>query len=192
MPVHSTTFNCVCRSCNKLFHTPQCHIASGRGIYCSIQCRVFGNRKTLAERFTKHLSAPNNNGCILWTGATHKDGYGIIYSGNKSPRVLLAHRVAYLIANGELDQSMNICHSCDVPLCVNINHLFIGTQLDNIADCIAKGRHSSKKLSEESVKQIRLRRDEVEKNCAAIGREFGVSSTTIRNIISRKTWKHLP
>lgn len=71
------------------------------------------------------------------TGNTFRNGYGQI---EHCGRALRAHRVAYELANGPIPLGMVICHSCDNPRCVNVDHLFIGTQADNMADMVAKGR----------------------------------------------------
>lgn len=130
--------------------------------------------------------------CIVWTG--HKRyGYGQISDGTKK---LLAHRVAFELANGPIAKGMVICHRCDRPECVNPEHLFIGTQADNIRDMVSKGRHltgeknPASDLTPEQVKQIRFE--------AANGRtqislslEFGVSRHHISNIVRRVRWAHL-
>lgn len=81
------------------------------------------------------------NDCIEWT---RKDGkktsrrYGaVVYQG----KVIGAHCYAWIISNGSIPSGMFVCHTCDNGLCININHLFIGTPLDNMSDKIAKGRH---------------------------------------------------
>lgn len=78
-------------------------------------------------------------GCILWTGPALDNGYGRLYFEG---RTQTAHRIAYVLGVGPiLDASLFACHSCDVRLCVNPAHLFLGTHLDNMRDMVAKGRH---------------------------------------------------
>lgn len=87
--------------------------------------------------------AARESGCIEWTGATVKSNgyehhrYGRHTSGGKKR---LAHRVAYERANGPIPQGLEICHTCDNPLCCNPDHLFLGTHRDNMQDAIRKGR----------------------------------------------------
>lgn len=76
-------------------------------------------------------------GCLLWGGACNKDGYGYLRVGGNFVRV---HRAMYSAINGPLPPGMSVCHSCDVPCCVNPNHLFLGTPLDNMRDKIKKNR----------------------------------------------------
>ena len=75
--------------------------------------------------------------CWLWTGARTSDGYGVMGVGRKQFR---AHRLSYQEFKGEIPLGMQVCHSCDVPLCVNPDHLFVGTPQQNTDDMIAKGR----------------------------------------------------
>ena len=80
-----------------------------------------------------------NSGCLLWMGSVCKSGYGrVAYSGNGSP--VLIHRIAYECAFGPILDRRHVCHRCDTPSCVNPDHLFIGTQKDNMRDMFAKGR----------------------------------------------------
>jgi hypothetical protein len=88
------------------------------------------------KRFNKrHYKA--DTGCWLWTGLKDRDGYGLINSKNKNIR---AHRWAAKYLKGLDIDDLCVCHSCDTPSCVNPEHLWIGTNADNNADRVAKGR----------------------------------------------------
>lgn len=76
-------------------------------------------------------------GCWIWTGAITERGYGVIRNGNKFIR---SHRASYMIYKGD-PNNLFVCHTCDVPSCVNPDHLFLGTCQDNINDRDRKGRH---------------------------------------------------
>src|SRR3990167_6332282 len=77
--------------------------------------------------------------CWLWLGAKLKKGYGV-FRETCPRRSVLAHRVAYELANGPIPGGKFVCHHCDNPSCVRPSHLFLGTQKDNMADCSRKGR----------------------------------------------------
>ena len=75
--------------------------------------------------------------CWLWRGSITK-GYGKFRLDGK---IVLAHRIAYLLEYGKYDENLDVCHTCDTPACVNPNHLFLGTHQDNMRDMLAKGHH---------------------------------------------------
>ena len=98
---------------------------------------------TTPERFW--ASVDPSGDCWLWQGAVHTDrgGYGAFQDGDG---IKYAHRAAWELENGPIPEGMQVCHHCDNPPCVRGSHLFLGTQKDNIADMLAKGRgHEQKK-----------------------------------------------
>lgn len=93
----------------------------------------------LTQRFWRKVE--RSDGCWLWTGVRTGRGYGRIQQGGLEKRkALLVHRLSWELHFGAIPAGLVVCHKCDVPLCVRPDHLFLGTQRDNIADCIAKGR----------------------------------------------------
>ena len=99
------------------------------------------NRGTpLAERFERLVSPEPNSGCHLWLGASVARGYGFMRIDN---RTRMATHVALELAGiPRPDAEVFACHKCDVPCCVNPDHLFWGTQFENMADQKSKGRHA--------------------------------------------------
>src|SRR5689334_2841330 len=80
--------------------------------------------------------------CWNWKGARTELGYGLI-SVPPHGRMMGAHRVAWALRHGAAPNDMFVCHKCDNPSCVNPDHLFLGTNSDNMRDCVAKGRHGN-------------------------------------------------
>lgn len=142
--------------------------------------------------------------CWLWTGAKASNGYGFI----KVQGVMLrSHRFLWECFQGEIPEGLCICHHCDNPACVRLNHLFLGSHLDNARDKHQKGRqryipaynqirgekHPSSKLTENQVKEIRQQyvRGSRALGTYGLAEVYGVSQQVIFSIISRKKWKHI-
>ena len=81
---------------------------------------------------------PNERGCWIFKGAKNYKGYGLI--GIRASRCHAAHRVSYHIFKEPIPKGMHILHSCDVPACVNPEHLWVGTNQDNMDDMVRKRR----------------------------------------------------
>lgn len=136
-------------------------------------------------------------GCWPWLGTKHGKGYGHfkLPSGKGAGRVEKAHRVSHELYIAAIPEGMQVLHRCDNPQCVNPDHLFLGTNADNMADMKAKGRGNSPrgeaqhlaKLTEEGVLKIRAdTRPNVQ-----IAPDYGVSAALIGMVKSRKIWKHI-
>lgn len=133
-----------------------------------------------------------DNGCWLWTAGRRHDGYGMIWRGGRAVR---AHRVSYELFCGPVTDDDVICHRCDVRNCINPEHLFLGTRLDNNQDKVAKGDqphgegHWRARFTDEDVLLIRSMRHVSDR---AMAERFGVNQSTIWRIRSGNRWKHLP
>lgn len=152
-------------------------------------------RKPLAERFAAKVREGTGGECWLWSGSTIK-GYGNIREGGKRGRMLKAHRVAWMLARGPVPDGLNVLHKCDNRRCVNVAHLFLGTNADNIADAIRKGRHThgekvwTARLTPDEVRQIRrLSSEGLTQN--RIAARFGVTRSAVKAITSGVVWRHV-
>lgn len=141
------------------------------------------------------------NSCWIWTGCLNDSGYGITGIGKINPNGhqmnRRAHRVSWELVNGPIPEGFQVLHRCDIRNCVRPRHLFLGKDLDNRRDCIAKGRfprgstNGQSKLNELKVIQI-LRLVRTGKYTQEeIARKFGVHRMQISRIIRRATWKHV-
>ncbi len=96
-------------------------------------------RKTLEEYFWARVKKTAT--CWLWTGRTMHFGYGVIQLYQRAPHIS-SHRASWMIHHGSIPNGLWVLHKCDVPACVNPDHLFLGTHADNMKDAQRKGRLS--------------------------------------------------
>lgn len=134
--------------------------------------------------------------CWLWTGSKTKDGYGkVSFTESDSKYTFRAHRFAYLISI-ENPANKLVCHTCDNPLCVNVGHLFLGSNTDNQQDMIRKERHNRAKgeklsgLTNEKVLEIRTLHSQGQSQ-RKLAKQFGLTYSGIWHIVNRTTWKHI-
>lgn len=152
-----------------------------------------GKPQPVAPRFWRKAGR-TESGCWPWTGGGNGTGYGMFWLDGRRQ---VASRVAWALTYGPIPDGLCVCHRCDNPLCVNPDHLFLGTKAENNADKEQKGRgvnlrgskHGRALLTEEQVLSIRQRRTEGEQ-LAALAREFKVTKSTIFSAINRN-WRHV-
>nr|WP_276530690.1 HNH endonuclease signature motif containing protein [Burkholderia multivorans] len=150
-----------------------------------------------AQRFASSFRVVGE--CWIWCGTINDQGYGVLTVGSKSDksnRKVLAHRFSFELHNGPLPHGMNACHRCDTPACVNPGHLFAGTQADNVADMVAKGRNQKgsqngqAKIDEVIAAQI-LTAVNNGSTRASVARDFGVARSLVSLIAAGKRWAHV-
>jgi HNH endonuclease len=150
-------------------------------------------QESLDSRFWRQVAM--QPGCWLWRGACVYSGYGRLpwgttTAGKRVRKNLLAHRVSWEINYGPIPPGLLVLHRCDTPACVRPSHLFLGTHADNVADKVAKGRHSHggthgrRKLNEKNVRAI-LRAKGTQ---ASIAKRYGVSQSHVSVLLARKAW----
>lgn len=94
------------------------------------------------ENFWAKVPKISDKLCWPWKGYINPDGYGRIQWDGRTQN---AHRISWIIQKGTIPQGLQVLHKCDNPPCVNLEHLFLGTHNDNIADKMKKGRHHEQK-----------------------------------------------
>lgn len=155
----------------------------------------------MTETEFKNNTKINEDGCWIWQGClktcskgTHR--YGWLRHNKRS---MTAHRVSWLLYKGELSSCDVVCHKCDVPSCVNPEHLFVGSQKDNVKDMHEKNRARKgtairkndgypvrAKLSKSQIQEIkRLKLSGLSQN--AISMMFHVCQATIGNVLSGRS-----
>lgn len=156
-------------------------------------------RGTPAERFWRYVKKTES--CWLWTGSHGPSGHGVLFAGaGQRPRLLRATAVSWEIANGRpVPAGLCVCHTCDNPPCVNPDHLFIGTQTDNMRDCVNKGRfkflqprrgetNNKAKLTWPVVRKVRADYSHGA-TLSHLSRRLGLARSTLREVVTGRCWR---
>lgn len=151
--------------------------------------------RTAAERFRAKCE-PQPSGCWLWTASTLRDGYGSFT--DERGKTVPAHVWAYQRWVGPVEPGQVVMHTCDTPSCVRSTHLRLGTQAENIADKMAKGREARGAgtrrkdcrdiLVEDAVRDIRALNDEGLLTQTMIGELYGLKQGHVSDVVRKKVW----
>lgn len=166
----------------------------------------FWNRVDKGGSIPSHV--PKLGKCWNWKASKDRKGYGICHSGTYDR----AHRVMWKVMLGDIPAGLCVLHKCDNPSCVNPDHLFLGTNIDNVKDRQSKGRtargerHRSvtrpetvprgeksgmAKLTEKDVIEIRNSYIPFKVGAWRLGKRFGVTKQTVFEILKREIWAHV-
>jgi len=147
-------------------------------------------RRTTPESFDDCYEVVPESGCWIWMHTLLKGGYGQFRLNGKR---YLAHRWAYQHWHGKIPASVDVCHTCDVPCCVNPAHLFLGTRKDNMQDASKKGRVckgsevTTSKLREDQIPLIRADA----RTQREIADEYGITQGHVSDIKLGRRWAHI-
>lgn len=150
-----------------------------------------------AERFWSKVQRVDGDGCWEWTGARARNRWGFEHGRFRLPTGhAYAHRISWMLTNGPIPAGQCVLHRCDNPPCVRPDHLFLGTNDENMADMVAKGRAARgersalAKLTEAQVREIRAEPKWLGVN-NWLSEKYGVNNRCISAIRLRRTWKHV-
>lgn len=177
------------------------------GDACCRLCRqLMPNFAKFEEKFRKSVVV-DENGCHIWQGVTNPStGYGTMAVG--STKKMGAHRFAWSLKFGEIPKGLEVCHRCDVRTCCNVDHLFLGTRKENLADMRRKGRHAHGDrhwtktadraarsaargtITAETAKAIRVTYAKGKLSQTELAEKFGVGRSLVCAVLAGKTWKY--
>lgn len=158
--------------------------------FCTHPCYLAfrADEARMADRFWAKVNKTAT--CWLWMGNT-SHGYGQFW-GHPNRRV--AHRIAWELTNGPIPDGLFVLHNCpdgDNPLCVRPDHLFLGTQKDNMRDMVGKDRSARATVTVDQVRAIRARHASGESGVTALALEYGMTRSGMRHLLARRSWKYV-
>jgi len=162
--------------------------------------------ESVQERFESKFESVNTvddikGDCWEWTCMTHSYGYGRFSIDSKW---YLGHRISYRLYKGEIPDDKYVLHKCHNACCVNPEHLYLGSQKDNVQDAVSQGNFEDRKngdvsgeingrskLTKDDVREIRKKYEETNISYSDLAEQYGISFGTVGKIIRRERWQHV-
>jgi hypothetical protein len=213
MQANSNKIERTCRHCGKTFLAWPFKVRAGKALCCSTACARASQahyKRPCGDLVARFWALVNKDGpvppycpelgpCWIWQGTINNaSGYGQISAGGRGrTKLYRAHRLSYELCHGPIFADVNVLHRCDVRACVHPEHLFVGTQADNMTDMIEKGRqalgelHGKSILTAELVREGRRRILAGEVTASQYAREIGVGRHAVTGFMDGETWQHL-
>ena len=123
--------------------------------------------------------------CWIWTLCTTQRGYGRLSYRGKHRYI---HHVSYEEFVGPILEGKQVCHRCDVPSCCNPDHLYLGSQTENLIDCVRKGRHHKPTMTEAVAREVKYEREMTRQEYAA---KYGITVSAIDDIRRGRCWRYV-
>lgn len=184
----------ACKQCSSLFYMRNREglLRWAQRLYCSRKCARIGNVviEPIEKRLDDQTIPVTESGCWIWLGMLDSGGYGTIKLNRRTQK---AHRVSWEHYRGLIPDEIKVLHRCDIPMCINPDHLFLGTQAENIADMIAKGRNRGSPGEQNGRAKLTVKQVlEIRHSCSGVvstSKQYGVSPSMISQIRLGQSWK---
>ena len=148
----------------------------------SAKNKMYKQAKTPEDYLAQRTRIDDETGCHLFTGVLDRDGYGQVHAAAtaKQLKVTRAHQMAYKTFVGDYEKGLLVCHTCDNPTCINPDHLFVGTNNDNVQDMVKKGRARSGSKPKVNYEEVLAVKGEM--NCFEASEKFAISFSRVCQI----------